>query len=117
MQVQRFADVFDALADTPAEAGDLKARSDLLSALTDRVKAWELPRWEAAKRLGIEPDRLDDLRQGKLSRFSRDDLVSLTVAAEATLGMTNTLDHGRVPSQATPLKAACGAATRLLCKP
>jgi predicted XRE-type DNA-binding protein len=39
MQVQRFADVFDALADTPAEAGDLKARSDLLSALTDRVKA------------------------------------------------------------------------------
>jgi hypothetical protein len=31
--------------------------------------------------------------------------------------MTNTLDHGRVPSQATPLKAACGAATRLLCKP
>ena len=31
MQVHQFADVFDALADTPAEAADLKARSDLLS--------------------------------------------------------------------------------------
>ncbi len=84
MQVQQFADVFDALADTPAEAADLKARSDLLSALTDRVKAWEMPRSAAASRLGIKPDRLDDLRRGKLSRFSRDDLVSLTVAAKAT---------------------------------
>lgn len=63
MQVQTFADVFDALADTPTEATDLKTRSDLLSALTDR---------------------LDKLRRGKISRFSRDDLVSLTVAAEAT---------------------------------
>ena len=84
MQVQQFADVFDALADTPTEAADLKARSDLLSALTDRVKAWEMPQSSAARRLGIEPDRLDDLLRGKISRFSRDDLVSLTVAAEAT---------------------------------
>ena len=39
IEVQIFADVFDALADTPAEAADLKARSDLLSSLADRVKA------------------------------------------------------------------------------
>jgi predicted XRE-type DNA-binding protein len=84
MQVQQFADVFDALADTPAEAADLKARSDLLAALTDGVKAWEMTRSAAARRLGIKPDRLDELRQGKLSRFSHDDLVSLTVAVEAT---------------------------------
>ena len=81
MQVQVFADVFDVLADTPAEAVDLKARSDLLLALTDRVKAWELPRSAAAARLGIAPARLDDALRGKLGRFSRDDLVSLTTAA------------------------------------
>jgi predicted XRE-type DNA-binding protein len=69
MQVQQFADVFEALADTPAEAAELKARSDLLSALTDRVKAWEMPRSAAASRLGIEPDRLDDLRRGKAQPF------------------------------------------------
>ena len=82
MQVQEFADVFDALADTPAEAADLKARSDLLSALSDRVKAWELPR-SAARRLSITPARLDDLLRGKLGRFSRDDLMNLTAAAGA----------------------------------
>ena len=80
MQVQQFADVFDALADTPAEASDLKARSDLLAALSDRVKAWELPRSTAAARLGVTPARLDDALRGKLGRFSRDDLVSLTAA-------------------------------------
>lgn len=83
MQVQQFADVFDALADTPAEAADLKARSDLLSALTDRVKAWGLPRSAAAKRLKIKLARLNDLQRGKISRFSYDDLAALTAAAEA----------------------------------
>ena len=73
--------MFDALADTPAEAADLKARSDLLSVLTDRVRAWELPRSAAAARLGVTPARLDDALRGKLGRFSRDDLVGLTAAA------------------------------------
>ncbi len=83
MQVHQVEDVFDALADTPAEAADLKARSDLLSALSDRVKAWKLPRPAAAKRLGVTPARLDDALRGKLGTFSRDNLVSLTAAAEA----------------------------------
>jgi predicted XRE-type DNA-binding protein len=83
MEVQEFADVFDALADTPAEAADLKARSNLLSALSDQVKAWGLPRPAAARRLGVTPARLDDALRGKLGRFPRDDLVSLTAAAEA----------------------------------
>jgi predicted XRE-type DNA-binding protein len=83
MEVHQVADVFDALVGTPAEAADLKVRSDLLSALSDRVKAWGLPRSAAARRLGITPARLDDALHGKLGRFSRDDLVSLTAAAEA----------------------------------
>ena len=83
MQVQVFADVFDALAATPAEAADLKARFDLLSALTDRVKARKLPRSAAAKRLGITTARLDDIWRGKISRLSLDGLVSLTTADEA----------------------------------
>ena len=83
MEVHQFADVFAALADTPAEAADLRARSDLLAALSDRVKAWELPRSAAAKRLGITPGRLNDALRRKLGRFSRDDLVGLTAAAEA----------------------------------
>jgi predicted XRE-type DNA-binding protein len=83
MEIQQFADVFDALADTPAEAANLKARSELLSVLSDRVKAWGLPRSTAARRLGTTPVRLDDALHGKLGRFSRNDLVGLTAAAEA----------------------------------
>ena len=74
--------MFDALTDTPAEAADLKARSDLLAALSDRVKAWGLPRSAAARRLGIMPARLDDALHGKLGRFSHGDLVGLTAAVE-----------------------------------
>ena len=65
--------VFDVLADTPAEAANLKARSDLLLALTDRVRAWELLQSAAARRLGITPARLDDALHGKISKFSLDD--------------------------------------------
>ena len=85
IEVQEFADVFDALADTPAEAANMKARSDLLSALTDLVKSWELTQDQAAARLGITRPRLNDLVRGKLSKFSLDALVNLTAAAGMTL--------------------------------
>ncbi len=85
MEVQEFADVFDALADTPAEAANMKARADLLSALIEHVRSWDLPPGQAAARLGITRARLDDLVRGKLSRFSLDALVSLTAAAGLTL--------------------------------
>ena len=37
MHVETFADVFDALADSPAEAANMKARADLMAALAARV--------------------------------------------------------------------------------
>jgi predicted XRE-type DNA-binding protein len=85
METQEFADVFDALADTPAEAANMKARSELLSALSDLVRSWELPQDQAAARLGITRPRLNDLVRGKLSKFSLDALVNLTAAAGLTL--------------------------------
>ena len=83
MDIHTFADVFDALADTPAEAADLRARAELLLSLIDRVRSWQLPRLAAATRLGLTPARLDDLLRRKIGRFSRDDLVRLTATAEA----------------------------------
>lgn len=85
MEVQEFADVFDALADTPAEAANMRARSDLLAALTDAVRSWELTQEQAAARLGITRPRLNDLLRGKLGKFSLDALVNLTAAAGLTL--------------------------------
>lgn len=85
MDVQTFDDVFDALADTPAEAANLKARAELVSALRARVRSWDLTQEAAAARLGITRPRLSDLMRGKLAKFSLDALVNLTAAAGLTL--------------------------------
>ena len=85
MDQDEFADVFDALADTSAEAANMKARADLLSALVERVTSWSLPQEAAAARLSITRPRLNDLLRGKLGKFSLDALVNLTAAAGLTL--------------------------------
>ena len=85
MDVQTFDSVFDALANTPAEAMNMRARSELLSALNARIRSWDLPQDAAAKRLGITRPRLNDMVRGKLAKFSLDALVNLTSAAGLTL--------------------------------
>ena len=85
MDVQIFDNVFNALADTPAEAANMKARSELLSALKARIRSWELPQEVAANRLGITRPRLNDLLQGKMAKFSLDALVNLATAAGLTV--------------------------------
>ena len=81
METETFDNVFDALADTPAEAANMKARAELLSAVKGRVQSWKLPQEAAAARLGITRPRLNDLMRGKLAKFSLDALVNLTAAA------------------------------------
>jgi len=85
MDTQPYADVFDALSDTPAEAANMKARADLLAVLVEQVKSWDLPQEAAAARLGITRPRLNDLLRGKLGKFSLDALVNLATAAGLTL--------------------------------
>lgn len=81
IEVQTFDNVFDALANTPADAANLKARSELLAALKARVRSWDMPQAAAAGRLGITRPRLNDLLQGKMAKFSLDALVNLAAAA------------------------------------
>ncbi len=85
MQTQTFDDVFDAIADTPEEAANLKARADLLAALVEHIQSWAVPQEVAAARLHITRPRLNDLLRGKVSKFSLDALVNLTSAAGLTL--------------------------------
>lgn len=85
VEIQMFDSVFDALADTPVQAANMKARSDLLSVLKTRIRSWELSQEAAAGRLGITRPRLNDLLQGKLAKFSLDALVNLATAAGLTV--------------------------------
>lgn len=87
IKAQTFDDVFDAITDSPAEAANMKARADLLSAIKQRVSSWQLAQGAAAARLGITRPRLNDLLQGKLDKFSLDALVNLAAASGMVLEM------------------------------
>lgn len=80
-----FENVVDALADTPAEAANMKARSALMSAVRERVRSWAVTQDMAAARLGVTRPRVNDLLQGKLAKLSLDALVNLATAAGLTL--------------------------------
>jgi predicted XRE-type DNA-binding protein len=82
MKVETFASVWDAISDSPAEAADLTARSDLMLALAAHVRAWNLPPDAAAARLGIARSRLSDLLRGKVDRFPLAAVVNLVAVAE-----------------------------------
>ena len=84
---QTFDDVFNALADTPAQAANMKARANLLAAIKAQVGSWQLTQGAAAARLGITRPRLNDLLQGKLDKFSLDALVNLAATAGLVLEM------------------------------
>ena len=81
MERQSFDNVWDALADTPAEAASMTMRSDLLIAVDQRVRAWNITQAEAARRLGITQPRLNDLLRGKIANFSLDTLINLATQA------------------------------------
>lgn len=88
MDAESFDNVFDALADTPAEAANLKARSTLVTALVRQIRSWEITQEAAAARLGVTRPRLNDLLRGKLSKFSLDALVNIAAAAGLVFEIT-----------------------------
>lgn len=78
---QRFATVWDALADTPQQAASMRARSELLMALQGWVKASGMTQAEAARLCGITQPRMSDLMRGKISLFSLDALIDMATVA------------------------------------
>ena len=91
MERQRFDNVWDALANRPAEAASLTMRSDLLIAVDQTVRGWKITQTQAARRLGITKPRLNDLLRGKIDRFSLDTLINLATLA----GLTVRIDIGQ----------------------
>ena len=84
-QTQTFSNVFDALADTPQEAANLRARAELARALSALVAANGWTQAEAARRCGVTQPRMNDLLRGRVSRFSIDALVNIATAIGRTV--------------------------------
>jgi len=77
---ESFASVWDALADTPAEAANLRARADLMQQIAAIVDENGWTQAEAAEHCGVTQPRMNDLLRGRVSRFSLDALVNIATA-------------------------------------
>ena len=81
MTAQRFGSVWDAIEDTPQAAANMRARSQIMIAIEEEVRSWDLTQAKAAERLGVTQPRLNDLLRGKVDKFSLDALVELSARA------------------------------------
>jgi len=78
--VETFSSVWDAVADTPAQAANLQARAELMRQIAQIVKAADWTQAEAAEHCGVTQPRINDLLRGRVSRFSLDALVNIATA-------------------------------------
>jgi predicted XRE-type DNA-binding protein len=81
MSNERFASVWDAIEDTPAQAENMKLRSALMMALKDHIASEGLSQSRAAKVFGVTQPRVSDLMRGKIELFGLDTLVNMLAAA------------------------------------
>jgi predicted XRE-type DNA-binding protein len=73
----KFKNVFDAIAESPEEALNMKLRASLIRDIRAKVTDADWTQVETARQLGITQPRVSDLLNGKLSKFSLDTLVKM----------------------------------------
>lgn len=81
MKRQRFRSVWDAIERSPAQAANMKARSEMMLAIRETVEGWAVTQAAAAKRLGLTQPRMNDLMRGRINKFSLDALINLAARA------------------------------------
>ena len=77
---ETYASVWDALADTPEEAANLRLRSAFMRQIAAIVDKNGWTQAEAAERCGVTQPRINDLLRGRIARFSLDALVNIAAA-------------------------------------
>lgn len=75
-----FGSIWDALADTPEEAANLRVRSELMDKITALIEENNSTQVEAASHCGVTQPRINDLLRGRISRFSLDALVNIATS-------------------------------------
>lgn len=90
-----YASVWDALADTPEQAANLRARAELMRQIAEVVKDSGRTQVDAATRCGITQPRINDLLRGRVSRFSIDALVNIATALGRTVHFELQVTRGR----------------------
>lgn len=75
-----YASIWDAIADTPEQAANLRARAELMQQIAELIQTQGWKQVEAAERCGVTQPRINDLLRGRVSRFSLDALVNIATA-------------------------------------
>jgi predicted XRE-type DNA-binding protein len=75
-----YTSVWDAIADTPEQAANLRARAELMQKIAALLRQHEWTQSEAASHCGVTQPRINDLLRGRVSRFSLDALVNIATA-------------------------------------
>lgn len=75
-----FDSVWDAIADSPEQAANLRARAELMQQIATIINETDWTQAEAATRCGVTQPRINDLLRGRVSRFSLDALVNIATA-------------------------------------
>jgi predicted XRE-type DNA-binding protein len=77
---QLYGSVWDALADTPEQAANLRARAEIMQLIAQEIERSGWTQTEAALHCGVTQPRMNDLLRGRVSRFSLDALVNIATA-------------------------------------
>ncbi len=75
-----YASIWDAVADTPEQAANLRARAELMRKIAAIVKESGWTQTEAAAHCGVTQPRMNELLRGRVSRFSLDALFNIAAA-------------------------------------
>jgi predicted XRE-type DNA-binding protein len=77
---ESYDSVWDAIADTPGQAANLRTRAELMHQIAAFIKRQDWTQVEAANHCGVTQPRINDLLRGRVSRFSLDALVNISTA-------------------------------------
>ena len=88
MEIHTYQSVWDAIADSPEEAANLKLRSQLMDAIKAYIDHEDLTQEEVAKQLGVTQSRVSELVNGRISKFTIDKLVNMATRVGLTTRIT-----------------------------
>jgi len=79
-KVKSYDSVWDALADSPEQAANLRVHAELMQQIAAILKKRGWTQVEAAPQCGVTQPRINDLLRGRVSRFSLDAFVNIATA-------------------------------------
>ena len=88
MEIHTRESVWDAVADGPEEAANLKLRSQLMDALESYIDHEDITQAEAAQRFGVPRSRVSELVNGRISKVTIDKLANMASRVGLTTRIT-----------------------------